>query len=63
MTTQVQSNLLNFEALPEDDKRELASEILRRSMGMDSPPLSDDQLTAKAEELFLGLESEEGENA
>ena len=56
MTTQVQSILTTFEALPEDDKRELASEILRRSMAMETPALSDDQLTAVADELFLGLE-------
>lgn len=63
MTTQVQSILTTFEALPEDDKRELASEILCRSVSLESPLLSDDQLTAIADELFLGLDREEAKNA
>jgi hypothetical protein len=59
MTTQVQNILLNFEALPDEDKRKLASEILHRSLTLDSPPLADDQLTATAEDLFLELDREE----
>jgi hypothetical protein len=62
MTTQVQNILSNFDALPVDDQRELAAEILKRSILMDSPILTDDQLTAMADELFLRLDGEETEN-
>jgi hypothetical protein len=62
MTTQVQNILLNFDALPVEDQRELAAEILSRSVSLPTNPLSDDQLTAAADELFLRLDREEGEN-
>lgn len=62
MTTQVQNILLNFEMLPVEDQRELAAEILRRSISLESNPLSDDQLTAAADELFLRLDQEEIDN-
>jgi hypothetical protein len=62
MTIAVQNILSNFDALPEADKRELASEILRRTVSWESEPLSDEQLTSMADELFLSLDRSEGKN-
>ena len=59
MTAQVQNMLHTFDLLPEGDKRDLASEILRRSLTLDAPPLSDEQLVGAAEELFLQLDRSE----
>jgi hypothetical protein len=63
MTTQVQELLHSFDALSDGDKRELATEILRRSLTLDSPPLSDEQLVGAAEEVFLQLDRREAESA
>jgi hypothetical protein len=62
MTIEVQNILSNFDSLPDAEKRELASEILRRTVSWQSEPLSDDQLTSMAEELFLSLDCAEGQN-
>lgn len=63
MTAQVQDMLHTFDLLPEGDKRELASEILRRSLMLDAPALSDEQLVGAAEELFLQLDRSEAADA
>jgi hypothetical protein len=63
MTTQVQNFLSNFKALPLEDQRELAAEILRRSVKLETVPLSDDHLTVLADELFLKLDREETRSA
>ena len=59
MTAQVQNMLHTFDLLPDGDKRELASEILRRTLMLDAAPLSDEQLVGAAEELFLQLDRSE----
>lgn len=52
--------LLNeFESLPDSDKREVASEILRRVYKIDYTPLSDDELIMNAEAVFLELDQRE----
>jgi hypothetical protein len=63
MTAQVQDMLHTFDLLPEGDKRELASEILRRTLMLDVPPLSDEQLVGAAEDLFLQLDRSEAGDA
>ena len=63
MTAQVQAMLNTFDRLPESDKRELASEILRRTLALDAPPLSDEQLVGAADELFLQLDRSEAADA
>ena len=63
MTAQVQDMLRTFDLLPDGDKRELASEILRRTLMLDVPPLSDEQLVGAAEELFLRLDRSEAGDA
>jgi hypothetical protein len=63
MTAQVQDILCCFDRLPEEDKREVVTELLRRSAMLGSPPLTDEQLVGTAEELFLQLDREETGNA
>ena len=63
MTAQVQDMLRTFDLLPEGEKRELAGEILRRTLMLDVPPLSDEQLVGAAEELFLQLDRSEAVDA
>jgi hypothetical protein len=63
MTVQVQEILHSFELLPEIDKRELAGEILRRSLSLDSPALSDEELVCVADETFRQIDEREAFNA
>ena len=63
MTTDVQTILHTFDALPDTDKRLLASEILRRSATLEQQPLADEQLTEAADELFQELDRQEGADA
>ena len=63
MTAQVQDMLHAFDLLPEGEKRELASEILRRTLTLAALPLSDEQLVGAAEELFLELDRSEAGDA
>src|SRR3989442_5195056 len=59
MTRSVEELLNSFEKLPEAEKRELASEIIKRSLTLDLPELSDDSLLAAADQVFLQLDKEE----
>lgn len=59
MTRSVQELLKTFDQLPEPEKREATTEILRRVRRYDSEPLSDDELILSAEELFLSLDQRE----
>ena len=63
MTVQVREILHSFDLLPDGDKRELTSQILRRSLTMDAPPLSDEQLIGAADEVFLELDRSEAGDA
>jgi len=51
--------LKEFESLPDSDKHEVASEILRRVLNIDYSPLSDDDLVQNAETVFLELDQRE----
>jgi hypothetical protein len=51
--------LKEFESLPDSDKHEVASEILRRVLNIDYSPLSDDDLVQNAEGVFLELDQRE----
>jgi len=62
MSTTVQNFLTSFEHLPDFEKRELASEIIRRTLKFDLPPLSDEALVLHAEHLFLELDLRERKN-
>ncbi len=59
MTTSVQHFLETFETLPEPEKHELASEILRWSAQAAHPDLTDDELVRAAEDVFVSLDQRE----
>ena len=59
MTRSVEELLNSFEKLPEAQKRELASEIIKRSLAFDLPQLSDDSLLFAADQVFLQLDKDE----
>lgn len=63
MTTQVGHILHSFDLLSDSDKRELAAEIVRRSLEFDLPPLSDENLTLAADDVFVALDREEAKDA
>jgi hypothetical protein len=59
MTVAAKTILESFDELPEREKREVASAILRRTLRFDLPPLTDDDLVAQADELFRELDARE----
>ena len=59
MTRSVEELLNSFEELPEEEKRVLASEIIKRSLTLDLPELGDDSLLKAADKMFLQLDNEE----
>lgn len=59
MTTNTQELITSFDALPEVAKFEVAAEILRRTRDFKFPPLTDDELVANAESLFLEYDQRE----
>jgi len=63
MSPQVKKLLRSFEALPEVEKHELASAILRWSQEVEHPPMTEEELLSAANEVFLRLDREEAEGA
>ena len=59
MSRQTAELLDAFEALPEQEKRIFAAEVLRRAIPFDSGPLDDIETSRAADELLAGLDSEE----
>lgn len=59
MNKSVEALLESFERLPEEAKREAASEIIRRSVNLSLPPLEDEALVEAAENVFLELDQRE----
>ena len=59
MTTAVQAILRSFEKLADPDKRAFATEVMRRYLHLELPPLSDQDLVENAEELFSELDRRE----
>jgi hypothetical protein len=59
MTVLAQEILNNFDRLPDTEQLEIALEILRRITNFDFPPLTEEDLTLNAEELFLALDQQE----
>lgn len=62
MITAVRNLLSAFESLPKTEKQQFASEIIRRSVNLDLPPLSDEDMVLSAEELFLELDRREAKD-
>lgn len=60
MSAVVESLLRAFQDLPEADKHELASRILRWEVSAEHPPLADEELVLGAEAVFLALDRAEG---
>ena len=63
MTAITQNIIQSFELLTESEKKDVASEIILRSLKLNLPPLSDKEFVLNAEELFLELEKNESNNA
>ena len=59
MTQSVQELLDTFDRLPEAEKREAVSELLRRVRSLEFDLPSDDELVLSAEETFLELDRRE----
>ena len=59
MTQTAQQVLETFDRLPEPEQREVASQILRRTVQLEAPPLADETLVLAADELFLELDQRE----
>ena len=59
MNPQVQTILTTFDSLSERARYEVALEILRRTKDLELPPLTDEDLVANAETLFLALDQRE----
>ena len=59
MSSDSQNILTVFSSLPESEQRLVAAEILRRTTQWDIDPLTDDDLSRVADDLFLELDREE----
>ena len=62
MSASVKHILKSFDLLSDEEKKQVASEIIRRSLSFDLPPLSDKELVLSAEELFLELDRQESKD-
>ncbi|MEG4579183.1 hypothetical protein QUA71_06045 [Microcoleus sp. MON1_C5] len=59
MTILVEELLNTFERLTDSERLDLVLEILKRTVYLDFPPLSDEDLVLNAEGLFIELDEEE----
>jgi hypothetical protein len=59
MAMSAQQIIESFEGLPELEKQKVAYEILRRSVYLEVPALTDEELVAAAEDLFPALDARE----
>ncbi len=59
MTNSAKAILESFDELPDTEKWDVVRALLQRALHLDSPPLSDEELVAQAEELFLELDKRE----
>jgi hypothetical protein len=59
MNATTQKILDSFNILSDEDKKELASEIIKRTLDLEIPPLSDHELTRIADDLFSDLDRRE----
>ena len=54
-----QEILKSFELLPDIEKQKVITEILRRTVALNFPPLEDEELIQNAEHVFLEIERRE----
>lgn len=59
MSSHATELLQAFEALPEEEKRAFAAEVLRRALPFESGPLEDDETAHAADQLFAMLDEEQ----
>ncbi len=62
MTDSANELLHAFDALPPNDRREVAAAVLRRVLDEAPAEVSDEALVIAAEELFLELDAAEGDH-
>ncbi len=63
MGTPTENLIATFGQLPHMEKQEVASAILRRTLQIEFPPVSDEELVLSAEETFLEFDRREAEDA
>ena len=61
MTPTIQTLLQTIETLPPDDQWTLIATLLQRTLDLDFPPLTNDELTHTADDLFCLFDTEEHE--
>lgn len=59
MTAAAEHIIEDFEALPEPEKREVLAKILQIASQMDYGPITDEELLASADEIFVMFDGEE----
>jgi hypothetical protein len=59
VSTTIDTLLETFKSLPEEQKHQLASEVLRWSREADHPPLGEDELALAADDVFAALDDDE----
>ena len=59
MTAQAKHIIEDFEALPDQEKREVLAELIRMARHIDDPVVSDDELLSAADEVFLEYDRRE----
>lgn len=59
MTAEAKHLVEEFGALPDPAKREVLAELLRMSRYLDYPEMSEDELTAAADALFVEYDKRE----
>ena len=59
MTAAAEHVIEDFEALPELERREVLAKLLQIASHMDYGPISEEELLASADELFVALDREE----
>lgn len=59
MTALVQELLDTFDRMTDSERLNLVLEILKRTIYLDFPPLSDEDLVLNAEGIFLELDEQE----
>ena len=61
MTAEARHFVEDFRALPDTVKREVLAELVRISGRIEYPSMSDDELLAAANDVFLTYDEREGE--
>lgn len=59
MTAAAEHIIEDFEALPEPEKREVLVKLLQIASHLDYGPISDEELLASADEVFVAFDREE----